>query len=613
MDTPNTDLKTDFTNSYNRGGNPNFFSSFEQVPAETQVNDNVAALLKRNVRESLSNPAVDPLGEKDYYPGIERGINVGQFSGPLGSVPQYAAGMPHVPWGVIDARNVARQKAQKEYEQELLKNLSYDYLQTKDKVKQGSLIRLSDKLYGDVYKKYTDESGPIVGAMMAKNSQEFKRTTAELTQLRDKLDDNYDWSTSTLLQYMHQNVAGGSETITTKEAGSKKGEGTTTVEKDVDVAPTKGQVAGYVSGYTAGEAQNYLNKTANGDMSLEEVADLNHNFRTKMIVSQNMDQQIAMIGKSLTEDVRSQIMSEAQAGNYAIDPKTGELLIHGKLGSDKDNVNIIMTEAGLGKEKLDEIAERRYNDALESATDAYGEDLAKKNVPPLSVWKNELERYAYKQTKLEMKNSENFDPFRYYHEAWERAEKGFRELKPNKDIDKFDGKEKSIIKIPEDVGKRNIVPIQSGQSVATMTTTKNPYTNATEQKVSYEELPVGDYVPVATKEGTEVSPSGSIEQMAEVKRVQRIPLTYTEDKVVYPVLNDDGSQAYEIKDVDSKIYSVPYSLVQKTLESDPKTKITGISGGTPASTYVKQDEGKGKTKVPKPAGGTQSHKDDPFK
>ena len=598
-DSAGTD-KTDFTASYSEEGskpNKNIFSNAEVLPQQ-DLNDNVAALIKRNVKESLTNPATGALNERDYYPGIERGINVGSFEG----IPQYAAGMPHVPWGVIDARNVARKKAQQEYEQEMLKNLSYDYLETKDKVKQGSLIRQADKLYGGIYQKYTDLAGsPIIGAKMAANSQEMKRAHAELKMIRDKLDENFDIATSGHLQYMHQNVGGASETTTEKEKGKEKGDETTTVEKDVDVAPTKGQVSGYISGYYDRVCTDYLNKTTSGDMSLEEIADLNHNFRTKVLLAQNMDQKISIIGSHLKDNVKQQIMSEAQAGNYAYttDPKTGQkqLLIHGKLGSDRDNVDIIMTEAGLTEDYLDDVAKREYDKDLASATEAYGADAAKHAIPPLSEYETGLQRYAHQQTKLEMQKTENFDPFRYYHEAGERAEKGFEEIGAKPDIDEISGKEKNYTRLPDNVAKRNAVTITSGQ-VGT-------YKDQTTGTITSEPLH-GDYMPIAIKEDTEPDENGNLGRSAEIQKMERIPIMTGEGDKARQLYNEDGTPAYQEKGT-GPVLTVPYSVVQKTIEADPKLKLTGISGeAKPASTMITKEKNKGKTGTPNKTPQTQT-------
>ena len=146
---------------------------------------------QRNV-VTMNQPDNSNLTTQDYYPLANRGIEVGSFSGPLGSTSLFAAGLPHIPFALDEqAKQQAKLRAARENE-ELMAGTTWDYRELKDKLRQESYNNLADYIYTNILKKYQDQYGALNGAKLAGKSQEWKRANMLLNTYADNLDKYYD-------------------------------------------------------------------------------------------------------------------------------------------------------------------------------------------------------------------------------------------------------------------------------------------------------------------------------------------------------------------------------------------------------------------------------------
>jgi len=473
------DISTQFKSGM--GIDPSSMEVVGQFNPQQLQEDAVAKMINMRVTQSIQNPGIEAMRPEDYYPGINRSINVGSFSGPLGSVPQYAAGMPHTPYGVLDAKNLARQKIQAEYEQDMLKNMTYDYLQTADKVKQGALNRQTDFTMKQIYEPFVKKHGAIAGYKIAKNSQEFKRAMAALNLRRDQFDELFADDVSTVLQFKNQQIGGAGKTTTTKEVGDEKGESVTTKETlGMGNGAGRGQEPGYVSGPTAANAIKNLNSYVRDDLSIEEMENINQNAKTRHIITKSLDQTVEQIGHDLVADVQTFLMNEAGAGKltYGKDIDGNVVpMIDGKLSTDKNAVNVLMTKSGITKERIHELALRTRENLLARVGSVYGDKRAEEGIWSLKEIEDELSRFVQSKTTLVAQEVGKSGV-----EEQMKARKIKQELnQPIKSQKQestfFPGKEETVWTIPQPTMSKSFFLFNA----ATGGTKINPYTKATEK------------------------------------------------------------------------------------------------------------------------------------
>ncbi len=389
-----TSTNIDYSASYTPKNEVNI-SNFESLGdagnfnAANLMDASTADLIKRSVTQSMQNPGIEPLPIEQYYPGIDRPLQVGQFSGPMGGIPLFAAGVGYEPVGVLEAKNLARQKIQDEYQQKALKALSYDYPKTKDALRQNAVIGLTDKVYGDIYNQYVQKYGTLAGAQMASNSQEFKKAQATLNNYVQNLDEMFDAATTTHMQFQKNKMGGGT---TTKKV--LQSDGSYTVEK------TGAGDIPYVSPYTEQLALDYLSLVTRDpkEMKLEDIE--NYNPKTKFMVSKSLDEVIDNSMNSLIKpDLTTSIYNEAKAGNIGVD-KNGNPMVNGKLGTDKTSIAYVVERSGFSDDRIKEIAHANWKTAYDQFVDLYGEEGAKKYVPPEEDVYEGLKGYIYDQAKI---------------------------------------------------------------------------------------------------------------------------------------------------------------------------------------------------------------------
>lgn len=130
------------------GGTANGRPSYEATATKDQVEQDVVKDVRTRISE-VPEAVVERLGVQDYYPNINKDINVGTFSGRyIGSVPIFAAPGARLPMGLYDARKRALVEAAKAKQAKIdairdLPDVSYQY---KDKFNELSTNTISDIL-----------------------------------------------------------------------------------------------------------------------------------------------------------------------------------------------------------------------------------------------------------------------------------------------------------------------------------------------------------------------------------------------------------------------------------------------------------------------------------
>ncbi len=362
----------------------------------------VVKAMQRNVA-TMNQPDNSNLTTQDYYPLANRGIEVGSFSGPLGSTSLFAAGLPHIPFALEEsAKQQAKLRAAQENE-ELMAGTTWDYRELKDKLRQESYNNLADYIYTNILKKYQDQYGPLNGAKLAGKSQEWKRANMLLNTYADNLDKCYDVAVNNIMNFQRQN-GGGSTSQTEKYKDPNTGVEYTQTDKDGTPMGANGKkYVPYISPFTYRKSIEYINGIARKpeEMSLDDIE--KYNPQTAFVVAESVDKAIDnyFSNSKVVEDISTTIASELAAKNMTQD-ELGNVLINGKLGTDKENVNLIITKSGFDSDRIKRIAQGIYSKSYSDYEDVYGKEQAKKYVPSVADIEEALQGYIYQQTKVQL-------------------------------------------------------------------------------------------------------------------------------------------------------------------------------------------------------------------
>ncbi len=362
----------------------------------------VVRAMQRNVA-TMNQPDNSNLTTQDYYPLANRGIEVGSFSGPLGSTSLFAAGLPHIPFALDEAaKQQAKLRAAQENE-ELMAGTTWDYRELKDKLRQESYNNLADYIYTNILKKYQDQYGPLNGAKLAGKSQEWKRANMLLNTYADNLDKYYDVAVNNIMNFQRQN-GGGSTSVTEKYKDPNTGVEYTQTDKDGTPMGANGKkYVPYTSPFTYRKSMEYINGIARKpeEMSLDDIE--KYNPQTAFVVAESVDKAIDnyFSNSKVVQDISTTIASELAAKNMTQD-ELGNVLINGKLGTDKENVNLIITKSGFDSDRIKRIAQGIYSKSYSDYEDVYGKEQAKKYVPSVADIEEALQGYIYQQAKVQL-------------------------------------------------------------------------------------------------------------------------------------------------------------------------------------------------------------------
>ena len=132
------------------GGTVNGVPSYEATVTKNQVEQDVVKDVRTRISE-VPEAVVERLGVQDYYPNINKDINVGTYSGKyIGSVPIFAAPGARLPMGLYDARKRALVEAAKAKQAKIdairdLPDVSYQYKAKFDELSTNTISDILEK------------------------------------------------------------------------------------------------------------------------------------------------------------------------------------------------------------------------------------------------------------------------------------------------------------------------------------------------------------------------------------------------------------------------------------------------------------------------------------
>lgn len=240
-----------------------------------QQEDPQAQLLKQTIRRELTNPATDKLGMEDYYPGINRPINVGTFSGPMGSIPLLAAGQPHIPFAMLNALEKSKQETISKYQKEMLQSIVFDYLPIKNKIAGDVANNIK---HTDDMEKYNTRLAKYGGNTLLLNralapggaeAMEFAYEQNKWKNWGNAMNDNLDFSAQ-----IRASREGGFQKlgdIVIKDAKGKKQAGDKSEETEESKFWQGGSKDLWVSDDAYNAAVEYQNMVTNPKLKLEDI------------------------------------------------------------------------------------------------------------------------------------------------------------------------------------------------------------------------------------------------------------------------------------------------------------------------------------------------------
>lgn len=233
--------------------------------------DQQSQLLKQTIKRELTQPVTDKLSSEDYYPGINRGINVGTFSGPMGSIPLLAAGQPHIPFAMLNELEKSKQATISKYQQELLKGIAFDYVPLKNKI-TGQFFNerkhaADVAYYNSVKQKFGGNA--ILANNYIKNDPEFAYNQEVWKNFGKAIDDNMDYAMQIILS-----KEGGQFRYGMADEKDKKGklqQGEKSDEKQTEKFWTGGGQEMWVSDETYQKAKDFMEMVTNPNLSVEDI------------------------------------------------------------------------------------------------------------------------------------------------------------------------------------------------------------------------------------------------------------------------------------------------------------------------------------------------------
>ena len=374
-------LETDFSDSYNVNSGDDVIRNFEPLgeyngqlgsyngqyginPQQLQQ-DSVAEMIKRSISQQLSNPGIDALPMDQYLPGIDRPLEVGKFSGPLGSVPLFAEGAGYTPWGVLEAKNAAKQTKLDEYQQQMLQGLTFDYKNIKDKIRNENWIATQSNIWNDYLGRKKAEAGGnmMVAGVLAKDDPERKLIQARIDNATAAFDNYYDKAVEMVMQF---------------ESG----------RSDVYVNKKQYETAKEFLGFYAKDPKQ---------LTLDNLKEFNpQQFVTAMAINKAAEKTMEIRQKENMDNATSKIIAAVTDGTL------------GSLNTDSENVYNVQKTIGLGDEFVREISEADYNVAYGSAIEHYenSEDI----VPSRQEFYDYYKKLVHQQVTDALHNVNKMNP-----------------------------------------------------------------------------------------------------------------------------------------------------------------------------------------------------------
>lgn len=539
------------------GINPNslqtdFSASESYASRQDNANDNygfdpeIVKQMQKN-EQRMNQPNLSEVTNAEWYPNANRGIEVGSISTPMGGMSLLASGFPLIPFAVNEqAKAQAIEKAKIE-NQELLAGSTWDYVKTKDELRQNHFNKLQDYQWGGLLKKYQDKYGALMGTKLAFKSQEAKETAIALQNYGKNVDEMYDVATDALMNFQRQQMGGVS---TTTEKHKDPVTGIETVAKTTDgSAIGKGgkQYVEYVSPTTAQRAKEYLDGISRRpeDMTLNDIKDFNP--QTYIVTAKGMDKAIQDFWDNgqVNADISTHIFSEAQAGKMGKDDM-GNLTINGKLATDKNNIAYIVKTSGWDSERINRVAQSIYDTNYANYEQLYGKEKAKEYVPSVSEIEKNLQGYIYQQTTADIKEIAKMSP-----EEWARTKQIKQSLIPDvipKTVIDFTGKEAKTW----DLRDKNLIFKNDAHRAVDVRDVNGKITRTTF-------LPNQNFIVTNVK--TRKNAKGNDEPYGTI-----VPITTTYVDDGY------GNQIPQENADYSKSYEVPYNIVKSTVETNYGTE-----------------------------------------
>lgn len=318
MEDPIFDTSLNYSDSYTPTRGANIYA-MDNLGQANLFDQPTVDLVKSTVAQNLRNPGIQPMPIDQYYPDINRSINVGTYSGSLiGSVPIYAAGAGYDPVGVLEAKNYARQQKMDEYQKSLQDAMTWDYVNVKHSVLNDKFLEHQTQWRTADWDRLLQKAGgdAVVAAQLAKTDPETKLLTARINNTKSAADAMWDVANEEIANY------------------------------------ESGNLGMWTSNKTYNMAKDFVSFLTKQDITLNDLKDFDPSkFANAMSIEKAAAQTMEMRSKENMQNITTKILEARLSGTNI------------SLSSDKENVYAIEKTVGLSEPEVRRIAEEDYQAA----------------------------------------------------------------------------------------------------------------------------------------------------------------------------------------------------------------------------------------------------------
>ena len=338
-------------------------------PSQYGIDFSTQQYINRNVANALRNNApMEALSAREYYPLGNEPVEVGQFSGPLGSVSLFSAGAAEIPYEMLYAKQRARDAQEAIDAAKRNRQITWDLAKTKDALHNEIFVNQQNEDWIPwVNEKITDlKLNPNVRpedyADIITGSQEYKEKVLKWNNVADSYDQVFDWATQAIMFKNEQAIPGVTtikKTTSKEKGGTTTGSGKTkasTGEEQYDQTSETsrtGEVSAedvpYVSDHVYGIAQRFMNETRKSKVDIDALADI----MNEMQYAKSMDKIINETADSWNANIQSSLIKAKIDGRWVT--------------TDKENAYLLMEQQGIInsrspelKSKIREVYDSQY-------------------------------------------------------------------------------------------------------------------------------------------------------------------------------------------------------------------------------------------------------------
>lgn len=164
-------------------------------PTQTNPYQTIDPRVLEMLMQSQKNvaPANTTLPPNYYYPDADRGVTVGQMSGPLGSMSLITPGAPLFPMSIMDAVQKEEKASKAKWLEDQLKPFEYDYTHLDQVGLDDEWVGYQTERYKGLEQKYLKMAGDNYGMarQLATRDNAFKKEAAELQAMKKNIDTSY--------------------------------------------------------------------------------------------------------------------------------------------------------------------------------------------------------------------------------------------------------------------------------------------------------------------------------------------------------------------------------------------------------------------------------------